>query len=209
MLLEIGYKKIQICSDSYKAEEIIDGPKIDLAILDININGNKEGIELAKRCLNQNIAFFYLTCYTDKKTIDQAIETAPGAYILKPFMKSNIYTAIEITLKTIKKSEGNSFSFKSGKEIVKLAYEDILFIKADNIYLEIVTNSKTYLYRSSITKMMEQIDGTQFIRSHRSYLVNVDLISKISTDHLFIQDIVIPLSRTYKSQFSSLFDYMS
>jgi two-component SAPR family response regulator len=98
MLSELRYNDCTITNTEEQAKELIESLKYDLVILDINLKNGEEGINLAKICYAKSIPFFYVTSYTDKATLDRAIETAPGAYITKPFLPDNLYSAIELTL---------------------------------------------------------------------------------------------------------------
>lgn len=71
----------------------------DVAILDINLNGKMEGIEIADTIAAQyNIPFIFLTSYSDKKTIASAKFTEPAGYIVKPFTEAGLYSSLEIAL---------------------------------------------------------------------------------------------------------------
>jgi two-component system, response regulator PdtaR len=103
---DIGYTLTQldfdVCGIAYnynKAIELIQKTKPDFALLDINLNGGQEGIEIAN-WLNKNyrIPFIYLTSYSDKNTLEQAKTTEPGGYIVKPFTQNALYASIEIAL---------------------------------------------------------------------------------------------------------------
>jgi DNA-binding NarL/FixJ family response regulator len=71
----------------------------DFAILDINIESDRDGIDLAEH-LNRhhNIPFIYLTSYSDKETLDRAKRTNPSGYLVKPFNEKTLYATIEIAL---------------------------------------------------------------------------------------------------------------
>ncbi len=71
----------------------------DIALLDINLNGGIEGIEIATT-INKfyNIPFIFITSYSDRITLDLAKHTQPSAYIVKPFNEATLHTAIEIAL---------------------------------------------------------------------------------------------------------------
>ncbi|PIQ49383.1 MAG: hypothetical protein COW03_05425 [Cytophagales bacterium CG12_big_fil_rev_8_21_14_0_65_40_12] len=98
MLFQLGYKKIQRCKTQEHAESIIHEETIDLAILDINLAGDHEGIILGHLCRKKNIPFFFLTSYSDKKTLFEATEAKPGNYLIKPFAPEDIMVAIQMTL---------------------------------------------------------------------------------------------------------------
>jgi DNA-binding NarL/FixJ family response regulator len=71
----------------------------DFAVIDINLDSEKDGIDIAE-FINQNnyIPFIFLTSYSDKDTLDRAKKTNPAGFIVKPFNEQTLYTTIEIGL---------------------------------------------------------------------------------------------------------------
>lgn len=71
----------------------------DLVILDINLNGGEEGIEIAS-IINEKylLPFVFLTSYSDKSTLLHAKNTHPAGYIVKPFSDSGLYATLEIAI---------------------------------------------------------------------------------------------------------------
>jgi DNA-binding NarL/FixJ family response regulator len=71
----------------------------DFAILDINLESDKTGIDVADYINRNNfIPFIYLTSYSDKETIEKAKQTNPSGFIVKPFNEKTLYATIEIAL---------------------------------------------------------------------------------------------------------------
>jgi DNA-binding NarL/FixJ family response regulator len=71
----------------------------DFAILDINLESEKDGIDIGEYIRRQyNIPFVYLTSYSDKDTLERAKRTGPYGFIVKPFNEKTLYATIEIAL---------------------------------------------------------------------------------------------------------------
>lgn len=82
----------------------------DVAILDINLNGKMEGIEIAETIAgNYQIPFLFLTSYSDKKTLANAKVTEPAGYIVKPFTEAGLYSSIEIALHNFAQKSRRNF----------------------------------------------------------------------------------------------------
>ncbi len=93
------YEVCGIAYDSDEAFHLIKQKQPDFAILDINIESDKDGIEIAEYINKNNfIPFVYLTSYSDKDTLDRAKKTNPAGFIVKPFNEKTLYTTIEIAL---------------------------------------------------------------------------------------------------------------
>jgi len=98
-LKEIGYEIAGIAYDSTEALELIGGLNPDIAILDINLDSEKDGIEIAGHIKeHHSFPFIFLTSYADKNTIERAKHTRPMGYIVKPFDERDLFTALEIAL---------------------------------------------------------------------------------------------------------------
>lgn len=69
----------------------------DMVLLDINLDGGQEGIELARE-INQKLQlpFVYLTSYSDKQTLRFAKETEPAGYVVKPYSEAGLCATLEI-----------------------------------------------------------------------------------------------------------------
>jgi DNA-binding NarL/FixJ family response regulator len=82
-----------------RAHHLLETTYPDIALLDINLEGKQEGIELAKLIREKyNIPFVFLTSYADKNTIREAKLVHPSGYVVKPFDEQDLYAALEIAL---------------------------------------------------------------------------------------------------------------
>ena len=71
----------------------------NIVLIDINLNRNKDGIELGRYLLEKNcIPYIYITSYVDNITLDRVKETRPSGYIVKPFKTSDLVSNIAIIL---------------------------------------------------------------------------------------------------------------
>jgi DNA-binding NarL/FixJ family response regulator len=93
------YEVAAIAYDPEEAFYQLKKQQPDFAILDINLESDLSGIDIAGY-INQNnfIPFIYLTSYSDKETIDKAKLTNPAGFIVKPFNEKTLYATIEIAL---------------------------------------------------------------------------------------------------------------
>ncbi|MGB0391187.1 MAG: response regulator, partial [Salibacteraceae bacterium] len=105
---EIGYTVVGMADNAEDAWEDLQNLDVDLALLDINLAGEKDGIWLAKQIRESiGIPFIFLTAYGDKATINTAVKTQPNGYLLKPFNEVDIYTAIEVALNNFNHAQAN------------------------------------------------------------------------------------------------------
>ena len=90
-----GYNVIDYVTTPELARNILKEEKIDLLILDINLNHTTNGIDLYKE-IGKNIAVIYLTAYKDDKTISEAINTQPLGYLIKPHNEGELLALLKL-----------------------------------------------------------------------------------------------------------------
>ncbi|MEP4598095.1 MAG: response regulator, partial [Cyclobacteriaceae bacterium] len=97
ILIDLGYEVIGIANTYEEGIEKIALEKPDLVILDIDLNQEKNGIDLAVYIKEKlRVPFLYVSSYADISTVSKAAKTAPEAYLIKPFTNEDLFTTIEI-----------------------------------------------------------------------------------------------------------------
>jgi len=82
-----------------RAKTLLESTYPDIAIIDINLEGKREGIELASIIHEKNnIPFIFLTSYSDAATLKEAKIVMPYGYVVKPFDEQDLYATLEIAL---------------------------------------------------------------------------------------------------------------
>lgn len=183
-------------NDAIKA---IEKAQPDIALLDINLGNKYDGIEIGEYIIsNYKFPIVYITAHSEKSIVQKALKTEPAGYILKPFKDEDLTLAVQIALEKFRYIKEDSFiNIKEKYENIKLFCDDILYIKSDNYYIEIYTKNKKYIERSTLKTIILSLDNSKFVKVHRSYLVNINKITKYSANKIFINEIEIPISRYF------------
>ena len=213
-LKEIGYSEIDVVMNFEDAINYLKIQRPDIALLDIYLDAEKSGIELGRIIKEEyHIPFIYITSHSDKATVEKAKITQPNGYLIKPFKKEDLYSAIEVALynyisgkspiaSDIKSEQKlvfkDSIFIKDGYLFVKIYFKDIKFLKSEGNYTKIQTDGKSLLIRSSLNDFLASLPGDIFFRIHKSFIVNCKLITAISHNAVFIDKLEIPLGRTYR-----------
>ena len=212
MLLELNYCVTGIAKNFAIATARLQTDKnIDLCFLDINLEDSKTGIDIAKE-INEKykVPFVFLTSYSDSKTISEAAALHPEAYLVKPFSITDLLTTIEIIAARKRNQaetlKNQTYIIKDRTQNIKLNISEIKWLRSDNVYVEVVTNNKTYVVRTSLEKIMEELNHKGFVRTHRSYVVNLDHVNAVSGQYLYINNEKIPISRKLKDEIRSIFN---
>ncbi len=95
----LGYEVPGIAPSGEKAIELVKEHTPDLVLMDIQLEGNMDGIEAADHIRKElDIPIIYLTAFSDNATLKRAMITEPYAYIIKPFEPRELQISIEIAL---------------------------------------------------------------------------------------------------------------
>ena len=167
----------------------------DLFLLDIRLSDNQSGIEFGKKLYQLKIPFIYITANNEIETLKKAIATHPETYITKPFNEQDVIAAIELI--RLKKSAKKQLEIITSKGVELISESDILYCEAEGSYTKIVTESKLIIQRITLKKITEKL-STDFVRIHRSFIVNKQKITAQNTHSVYINQTKLPISRSYK-----------
>ncbi len=193
-----GFKVLGEAENYEDALNAIQKQKPDLVLLDIQLEGERDGVELAMEFDKKNIPYLYLTSQTDPETVDRVKQTHPLGFIVKPFTEAGLRSNIELAWHNLLLAGDDYLIIKSEGETYKLNQQDILYLKAFDNYCYVVTNEHRYLVPKTLKHTAEGLNPSHFARSHRSYVVNLKEVSKMTLDSLFINGTAIPLSSANK-----------
>lgn len=123
----------------------------------------------------------------------------PSAYLIKPITEANLYTTLQLLLSRQQQDKGQQIlEFKDGTEWVRLKFETILYLKSESIYVNVITQNHTYLYRGSLASLMDKLPGA-FVQTHRAYAVNPNHVNRLGSGYMLINGEEIPVSRSFKN----------
>ena len=194
-LKKLNYNVTKPASNYAQAIEMIEKERPDLLLLDINLGGQKDGIDVAEYVrLHHNLPVIFLTAHSDASTVKRAKLVNPNAYLLKPFTKDDLFAAIEIAIhnfdeKRNKNPLPDQFMVKSGYDHVNLKTANIIFIESKDNYVTIhLASEKQLIVRSTLTEMADRLPTDAFLRINRSVIVHVAFVNKIETEKIFLNE---------------------
>jgi PAS domain S-box-containing protein len=98
-LQSLGYHPLAVVTNGRDALDEADRKKPDLALMDINLEGDMDGIQTAEKLIERyNIPIVYITAYSDEETLQRAKNTDPYGYLIKPFESGDIKVTVEIAM---------------------------------------------------------------------------------------------------------------
>ena len=192
---------LNLISHFYNAKDALQFLKqnpVDLVFLDINMP-NMSGIEMLD-ALQLKPHLIFTTAYTEY-ALDSYNYNAID-YLLKPFEFDRFLLAIhKVEDRLSSQNDQHFFFIKDGFKTIKIEFKAILYIKGSGNYLDITTNTKTYAPRMTFTDVLQKLPVSQFVRVHQSYIINVENITKIENNQVYIETKKIPISSQYKDLF--------
>lgn len=212
ILENAGYTHIRMVDSMDDALREIEIRKPELILTDINLEKEKSGIDLGEYLhKNYQIPFIYITSHSSSDILDKAKHTRPNAYIVKPFKNEDLLVAIELALfnsfdSPVNDPDTSELLVKDGRAIVRLDCSTVTWLEADGNYTTInLKDNKRRVTRVSLTELQEQLSPSQFIRIHKSYLVNKSYIRELKSGSLIMEGQELPIGRTYQQTVMDLF----
>ena len=223
-LEKIGYNVVATADNGEDAIDLAVRHRPDVVLMDIMLKGDMNGIAAAeeiKRTLDVPIIF--LTAYADRSTLGEAKLAEPHGYILKPFKDVDLQTSIEMALhKFAKEQEArleNEFLrnmaehketaeylfVKNRSRLMKIDYDELLFIEALKAYVVVHTPEQSFTIHSTMKDVENKLNERRFMRVHRSYIVNLDAIHSIKYSMIQVKGMEkeIPIGGSYKDILAS------
>ncbi len=212
-LEDMGYEVAGIEEEGHAALELIDRERPDLCMLDINLAGALDGVDIAQEIKRRfGIPFIFLTSNSNKRTIERVKMTEPAGFILKPYTVEDLETNLGIILYKLKQvvhqaghagQEGqkeNSFFIREKHELIRVHYDDISHIEAMDNYSRIHTAKGRFVLSQTLKTVEKRLEPYGFLRVHRSYVVNLSRIDLIAPRHLELGEVRIPISEAQRQK---------
>ena len=159
--------------------------KIDVVFLDINMP-DMNGINLGKIIskIYPEVKIIFITAYKDYAV--DAFEVKAFDYLLKPYSEERIRNLLKslVSTKSVDNILNRNTSLKKitinmDEKIYVLSLTDVDYIEANEKETLIFANKKRYVSKIKISKWEEMLEGYNFYRCHRSYIINLDKIVEI------------------------------
>ncbi len=217
MLEDLEYEISGIAYNAIDALRIVKEKQVDLALLDINIDGDVDGITLASQL--GSIPFIFLTSYSSKQILAEAKKTEPLAYLVKPIDEHDLLTTIDVAFYNYEqKKEGkntgevddlpDTIFIKSGHSYIKVKTDEIFYVEANDNYCTIHSKVKKFLVSQTLKSVEARLQPYGFLRIHRSYMVNPIQVTKFTDISVYLDRVELPLSRKYKMAFKSKLNFL-
>lgn len=210
----LGYQIAGTAKRAIDALSKIKKTDLDVILLDINLNGDNDGIPLANQIKEfSNIPIIYVTSLTSNEIIKTAIASDPSGFLVKPVdnheLKANIQLALHKNnpifthVSNSKKLENEYITIRTGNKLQKIHFNSIWYLKvASKNYVTLVDeNCKEFVLRGSLKNIINNDLPNFFMRVHHSYGANIYQIEHVDEKEQFLymkNRQYIPIGKSFK-----------
>jgi len=211
-----NFEIVAECSDAMKALQVLREKSIDLMFMDIQMP-QITGIEFLKTLKHQPKVII-TTAYREYAL--EGFELDVVDYLLKPitferFLKSinkfyqmNQDDVQVVTGAAIEKQGEEAFIYiKENKKVVKVYLSEIKYIEGLSEYVQIFTDKRKIITKTSMSQMEEKLSTENFLRIHKSYIVSIAKIEAFTANTIEIQGKELPIGRSFKNAVLSALNF--
>lgn len=188
--------------------EFINKKPVDLLIVNLDQFREAELMILEKLIVEVQV----IAISSDKEKAVLGYELGVSDFLFRPFTSHRLSLALSRTLETIelkrklnsharsKLLETNHILVKSAYKTVRIRLKDIFYIQSMREYVAFYTKSGRILSLGSLRRLETELPDQEFLRIHKSYIISVDKIEMIHKNQVRINDQMLPIGGTYKTQ---------
>jgi DNA-binding LytR/AlgR family response regulator len=189
-----------------KANQALTQQEVHLIFLDIHMP-KISGIDFLKTLQHPPLVIL-TTAYPqyalegfDLSVLDYLLKPISFDRFLKAVLKAQeVYNSRQPSASNVQTQKDDYIFIKADNKLVKLAYNEIVFVEALQNYVAIHTNEKKYITYLTFKSIEENLPSSLFIKVHKSYLVAVDAITGIEGNEILAGTHHIPISRNLKEE---------
>lgn len=195
---------LQSCENAEEAIAALQMHTPDILLLDIQMP-ELTGIELLQS-MKIKAKVILTTAYRDYAI--KGFDLGVVDYLVKPFSFPRFAQAIEKASQNIAPQENmiskpqNEYLFvRTNHKLERLDILDIIYIESKREYIDIHTENRRYIVNQSMVSMLTQLPEDNFIRIHRSYIVNLDYIQSIRGNMVCVADRELTIGGSFRTSF--------
>lgn len=191
-------------------EQLMRMSEIDLLFMDIQIPGELNGIELARRIREKHLDMTIIFCTNYSEYVYEGYTVNALRYLKKPINDKDIFFCCSYVYNRQGIKNDQAITVVSGGKRIVLRYAEIRSIEArrHTLYFSTTVSAEPLRINASLSDIQSNLPKDIFVLCHRSYIVNVIHIRMLTrTDCVLSSGDVIPISRTYSDDVNRVFDH--
>lgn len=224
ILEEFGFSVNGVANNLETALGFLNKNQFDIALIDIQLNGSNSGIEIGKLIHNlYRLPFIFITGFTDRSIIADAVKAQPAAYLIKPPNPASLFGCIQTAIQNysiqqvgvINHVQENDFFFiKSRGKLKKILWSQVVLLSSADNYTAIqLEDSSEYYLRTSLSMMLKfQIPNNlkkHFIQINRGEAVQIKFIKEIHEEEIITSTKRLTLTKSYSREVKERLNILS
>lgn len=204
MLAELGHAVCGVASDAARGIALAELELPDLALVDIRLGRGPDGITVAQALNERGIPFVFITAHTDPATVQRVAVTRPEGFLIKPFDRDDLRTQLAVVLARLDRTRPDEdgdgcLLLRDRGRWCRVPMDQIRYAEADDNYTILHTTTRRFSLVSTVSALEERVGATHLLRVHRSFAVNPAHITSFDAMHLRMDEVSIPIGRTYRA----------
>lgn len=196
------------CKDAFEAMDTLNKHSVDLLFLDINMP-KLSGVNFYKS-LNQKPEVVFTTAYPEFAV--DGFELNAVDYLMKPIAFERFVQAVQ----RVKEKLGQSpvqglvqdhILLKADKKVYRTSFENILFCEALGDYVKVHLTDKVLIITVTMKKLLSELPADQFIRTHKSYIINQTKFEYIEGNQIKIGTHSVSIGQSYREEVLKVLKY--
>lgn len=217
VLEHLHYEVVGVATRASEALQWMRQHPPDLLLLDVMLQGELDGVDLAHRLRSEyRVPFVFLTSLSNAATVTRIKETRPHGYLVKPFEEHDIYVALEMAFANFAAEQAvamppvpsvaavpapTALYVRDRGRHVKVEFRDLLWLEADGNYTALHTRANKIMISTPLKQVEEKLAEADFVRIHRSYVVAIHSIAAVDAQHIIMapSNVSLPIGRAYRA----------
>lgn len=122
---------------------------------------------------------------------------------------TNLKDHVAIVANNLNATDKNYAFFKSGIELIKVHFSEIVYLQSEHVYVHMITTTGKVLLRAQLKEVGNFLPSNKFQRIHQRYVVNIDHVDKVKIYSLIMGETELPLTKEYRNSLLEHFNIFS
>lgn len=208
MAESIGLHVAEVVNNFSGISSALKDNQVDVILSDVKLDSGNYSFDYFKGKQNLPPIIFF-SSYKDQEQYNNCKDINPYMYIVKPFDKITLRSAVDGALRSKKKAmskggdlhrEESTIFVRSKGKLISIDLASLIFIESEGNYCTFNFKNRKVAIRSSIKNVLNEINNDQFIQVQRAFVVNLKQIKeiKVAKSEIILENDIIPLGRKYK-----------
>lgn len=193
------------CYNALEVYQLLKTTNADIILLDINMP-EIDGFALLDM-LSAPPAVIITTAYSNYAM--KSYEYDAVDYLHKPIRFERFIKAVEKASRRLEQRQLNTnipiLEIKVNSRLLKISTSDIIYLQSMGNYVKVVGHKRTYITASTTKELELRLPAPQFIRIHKSFIVNTEHIQEVKNDQVYTSKETLPIGKTFKKYMETFY----